>query len=331
MLFYHISSVKAIDIKRDILSRFKCKDLGSCSFILGLEMKRDRKLKTISIGQQSYTKKLLERFNMFECSQENTPADCNVIFTKDGVKGSINESKDFNKTIYQQAIGSLIFLMVCSRPDITFAVSMLARFMSCPKEVHWEGVKRIFRYLKKTINYGLVYDGSKDLELLGYADANYVSDLSDCRSTTGYLYKLSNAAILWKSSKQTSVARSTADAEYMSVGLCSTEAVWIKNLMMELEIKLLYENPVKIFGDNQCCLKIISNPIFHNRMKHIAVQYYYTRELVNDKIISLEYIKSSENTADLFTKALDKKLFEYHRNSIGVWSLGESQEKTNLV
>ena len=177
--------------------------------------------------------------------------------------------------------------------------------MTKPKRTHWEAVKHIFRYLKGTIDYQLQYEGSSVSSLQAYADANFAPDLTHCKSTMGYVVCLAGAPVIWKTTRQTSVARSTTDAETMALGHCSAEIVWLRSLLFEIDI--LQNEPTVIFGDNQSSLKICNNPVFHQRSKHMAIQYHYTRELVQDKQIRLEYCRSTDMLADILTKNLGRE------------------------
>ena len=303
LCFYPKESDSAKMLKQKIKDGFKSKDLGECSYILGMHVIRDRVKGIIRISQRQYIMDLLKRFKMEDCKPVETPLNPGTTYVKTGMK-SLPESKIFGDVkLYQKAIGSLIYLMISTRPDISFAVSHLARFMQQPREVHWQAVMRIFRYLQGTKDMDLIFQKDQKMKPIGYADASYAPDISDCRSIMGYLFIMSGSAVIWKTQKQVSVARSTCDAEFMALGHCASEAAWLRNLLNDI-LTNNTNTPIMICGDNQSSIKVSKHPVFHQRMKHVAVQYFYTRELINDNIIDLKFVSSKDMIADILTKGL---------------------------
>lgn len=310
--FYPRDSDSARKLKDEVKHGFKSKDLGECSHILGMHVTRNRESGTISISQKQYILNLLKQFQLEDCKSVETPLNPGTIYTATGMK-NLPESEPFEDvTLYQKAIGSCIYLMISSRPDISFAVSHLARFMTKPRQVHWLAIRRVFRYLKGTLDRKLTYQKDGVAEPVGYADASFAPDLTDCRSVMGYLFKLSGAAVIWKTQRQHSVARSTCDAEFMALGHCAAEAAWLRNLLIEIGM-IDKSKSIMIYGDNQSSIKVSKHPVFHQRMKHIAIQYHYTRELVNSKVIDIAFVSSKEMTADILTKGLG---LEAHSNCV---------------
>lgn len=312
LCFYESGSKIAKKIQESIKAGFKSKDLGECKWILGIHVERDRVKRTTKISQKQYILKLLDKFGMTDCSPADTPLDSKVIYVKEGIQGQLGNqsSKDASIGLYQQAIGSLIYLMISTRPDICYAVTTLSRFMGAPKQAHWNGVKHILRYLKKTLDYGIIYDGIKSPWPVGYADANFASNYNDFKSIHGYLFSMSGGPVTWKSRKQSVTARSTSDAEYLALGDCGAEAEWLSNLIRFACIPGLTQDfKVKVYGDNQSALFLAKNPAFSARTRHIGVQYHYIRELVSTGVVELEYVKSQDNVADMFTKSLPGTVF----------------------
>jgi len=208
------------------------------------------------------------------------------------------------KKPYASAVGSLMYAMVCTRPDIAHAVGVVSRFMSDPGEKHWEGVKWILRYLKGTQKMGLCFKG-KDAKLRGYTDADLGGCKGTFKSTTGYVFTVGGTAVSWASKLQKSVALSTTEAEYMAAAEASKELIWLKTFLEELG-KLQAE--YSLYCDNESAVKLAKNPVYHGKTKHIGMRYHFVRGLISDGTISLKNISGAENPADMFTKCvtLDK-------------------------
>ncbi|KAF2346199.1 hypothetical protein FHG87_023045 [Trinorchestia longiramus] len=205
------------------------KDLGKLSYFLGVSVMQTKN--EVFQEQSAYTKALLSRFGMDNANSVATPVDVNadLVTTSDEVEEC---DKDFN----QSAVGSLLYLSTRTRPDITFAVNNVAKYCSKPLKNHWTDVKRIFRYLKDTSELGFLYSNCSD-ECVGYSDADWAGDRSDRKSTSGYCFNLSNSVITWRSVKQSCVALSTAEAEYVALAGAAQEATWLKQLLDDLEFK----------------------------------------------------------------------------------------------
>jgi hypothetical protein len=219
---------------------------------------------------------------------------------------------------YRSAVGSLLYLAVGTRPDISAAVGVVSRFMENPSGQHWKAVKKIFRYLKGTADHALCLGGdtSGAVVLSGYCDADWAGDHDDRHSTTGYAFSLGSGSISWSSKRQKTVALSTTEAEYMAVSAASREAVWLRQLLGELGC--FQERPTVLFNDNQGCIKLSKNPVFHTNSKHIDVQHHYVRELQEAGAIELQYCASEEMVADVLTKALARDAHVKCSRNLGV-------------
>ncbi|XP_046750287.1 secreted RxLR effector protein 161-like [Diprion similis] len=182
----------------------------------------------------------------------------------------ITESESVDSVPYREAVGSLMFLAIVSRPDISFAVNNASKFLNNHDSNHWRAVKRIFAYLLGTANFGIVYrSGGSESNLIGFSDADYAADLETRRSTTGYLFCLSGGPVTWSSKRQKSIALSTTEAEYVALSLAGKEATWLRVLLRDIEYQC--ENPTVIHVDNQSAIRLAKNPEFHQRTKHIDV------------------------------------------------------------
>jgi hypothetical protein len=209
---------------------------------------------------------------------------------------------------YPQLLGALMYVMVCTRPDISFPISILSRFMAEGRHTsaHWKAAKRVLQYLKGTKNWSLTLGGKHTSKLVGYCDSSWADDKTSQRSSLGYCFQLGSGAISWKSKMSDCVALSSAEAEYYAGALAVSEGRWLVNLLKELGYEV---TPYELWCDSQSAMGIMKNPIISARSKHISVKYAFIRDDVEAKALKLAYIPSSENVADSFTKALP---FEKH-------------------
>ena len=297
---------------KELKKYFKLKDLGLIKDYLGVEIDYDLNKGTLKLNQTKYLNKVLERFNINNKNPKYTPLKANIKLEPN--KGIAKETEI---TWFQTAIGCLLYLAIITRPDIAFSVILLARFSSNPSLEHINAVNNVFNYLSKTVNLGIIYtkDGNNNY-ISGYCDADYAGDIASAKSTSGYVFYIANGPITWKSKLQTIIAQSTTEAEYIAINIAAKEAVYIKSLLKELG--LYKQNKLPLYTDNNRALLLANNPIFHERTKHIAVKYYYIRDLINKGIINLIYISSKEQKADGFTKALDKVKFREFIRILGL-------------
>ena len=315
---------KIKELKEQLAVKFKIKDLGYLNKIIGIEVNRSKDNSRTHISQKAYVMKILKRFNMLDCIPCSTPFITNQRFCTTGIENQdSSEFLDTTKTPYAEAIGSLIYLSTCTRPDISFAVGSLSRFMAKPTKAHWEGVKRIMRYLKGTLDGGITYMQQETYSLKGYSDANFATDIDTRRSITGYIFTLGNSFISWQSKKQTNVAKSTAEAEYVALSTTSSEAKWLKQLLSEMNLKI---GTIIIMSDNQSAIKIASNPIYHSRTKHIDIHWHFIRELIENKEIKVEYCQSISQPADFLTKSVDSTKFRTCLQNLGFYKSRGSVE-----
>ncbi|MCO5591687.1 hypothetical protein L7F22_045678 [Adiantum nelumboides] len=273
------------------------KDLGLLHHYLGIQFKQCDG--GIALCQKSYIETLLCKFGLEDCKPIATPMET-------GLKLSLHDAGDLaDVTLYQTTVGCLIY--VCNtRSDIQFAVSQVSRFMHSPGSKHWQAVKRIFCYLSGTLHLGLLYPrgGSLPPDLHAFSDSNWAGCFNTRVSTSGFCFMLGSSCISWLSKKQPTVATSSWEAEYKAVFTATVECVWIRRLMADLGVGQDTANT--IYTDNQSALAVARNPIFHARTKHIEVHYHYIRERLSAGEISLAYVPTQDNLADLFTKALSR-------------------------
>ena len=306
-------SMLAMDAcKVDLSKCFTMTDLGEASYFLGMEINRDKDANTIHLQQGAYIKKVLERFDMADCAPMRTPFPT-------GIKLPLGAEGNYNKSFpeYASAVGSLMYLMVCTRPDLAFAVGAVSRFMSCPVEEHWEAVKRILRYVQGTKDNKLVLGGVVgEATMVGYTDADWGGNDNNRRSISGYCFLLGEGAVSWSSKKQTSVALSSTEAEYMALTQATKEAMWLKRFLGELNLHKGEALTIKV--DNQSCIALAKNPEFHARTKHIDIQCHFIREKVEEGEVTLEYCPTRLMVADILTKPLPRDKHEWCTKAMGI-------------
>ena len=227
---------------------------------------------------------------------------------------------------YLSAVGALLYLASHTRPDISFSVNLLARFSSCPTLRHWNGIKHIFRYLQGTRDKGLFFSNTSKEALIGFADAGYLSDPHVARSQTGYVFTYGGTAISWRSMKQTIAATSSNHAEILAIHEASRECVWLRSLIQHIQeycgLSSVKQDPTLLYEDNTACIaQLKEGYIKGDRTKHISPKFFFTHDLQKNGEISVQQIRSSDNLADLFTKALPTSTFKKLTYQIGLRSL----------
>jgi hypothetical protein len=279
--------------------------LGSLAYFLGIRINRNMITGELSLDQEAYIDRFLDKFGMLTCSGQSTPIDNSVPLSKEMCPDTFEEKRLMEKHPYREAIGSLMYLAVSTRPDLAKAISNVSKYLDNPGELHWRAVKRILRYVKHTKHLKLIL-GGKDIPLVlnCYADADLGGDLDKRRSTSGYIVMLGNSPIIWKSRLQTSTARSTTEAEYLSVSDLTGEILYFLPMLGEMDIPAT--GPVVVKEDNQGCIAISNNPTLNSRSKHIDIRHHVVRDLVDDGTIKLEYCPTKMMVADILTKGLPK-------------------------
>ena len=302
------------EVKRALDAKFDIKDMGKLHYFLGIKFLQDEKTGNVWIGQPAYVESILKKFGMENSKPVSTPIDSSTKLTK-----TTDDKQSVDQQLYQSAIGSLLYLSGGTRPDITFSVSNLAKFSAKPSKQHWTAIKRVMRYLKGTINFGILYTKQETKDFVAYSDADWAGDLDDRKSTSGYLFKISGGAVSWRSKKQSSVALSTAEAEYIALASTAQEAVWLRQLTTELGNGSA--EVTTIFEDNQAAISMSKNPQFHGRAKHISIKYHFVREQVSDGTVRLKYCRTQDMVADILTKGLHRDQFTKLRMISGIVSM----------
>jgi Reverse transcriptase (RNA-dependent DNA polymerase)/Integrase core domain/gag-polypeptide of LTR copia-type/GAG-pre-integrase domain len=288
-----------IDLKLHLGREFDIKDLGNLKYFLGIEIARSQK--GLFLSQRKYILDLLRESGKMGVKPANIPMDYNQKVISDNIP-----LEDIG--VFQRIVGKLIYLTI-TRPDIAFVVSYVSQFMQKPMRGHMDLVNQVLRYLKASPGRGIMMKKLGRFDIVGYADADWAGNPFDRKSTTGFCMFVGGNLVIWKSKKQTVVARSSAEAEYRAMAATTSEIIWLRLLIQELGFSTS-EKPTQLFCDNQAAIQIASNPVFHERTKHIEVDCHFIREKILNKVIETPYIRSSNQLADIFTKALTKGTFE---------------------
>ncbi|KAG7591060.1 Zinc finger CCHC-type superfamily [Arabidopsis thaliana x Arabidopsis arenosa] len=304
-------------LKTDLGKKFEMKDLGAAKKILGMEIVRNRAAGALWLSQEGYLNKILETYNMAEAKPTMTPLGAHFKFQA-ATEQKLIRDEDFMKSVpYSSAVGSIMYAMIGTRPDLAYPVGIISRFMSQPIKDHWLGVKWVLRYIKGTLKTRLCYKKSSNFRIVGYCDADHAADLDKRRSITGLVFTLGGNTISWKSGLQRVVALSTTESEYMSLTEAVKEAVWLKGLLKDFGYD---QNAVEIFCDSQSAIALSKNNVHHERTKHIDVKFHYIREIIADGTVEVLKISTEKNPADIFTKVLTVSKFQAALNLLRVKS-----------
>ncbi|GJP49260.1 hypothetical protein CLOM_g8497, partial [Closterium sp. NIES-68] len=296
MILITADSVELERVKRELGSRLKCKDLGELQHYLGMEITRDRAARTISLSQSHYLQQVLEWFDMARGTPQVTPLPVGHHLTP-------LTSPSSSSHPYAELIGSLMYAMVSTRPDLAYPISVLARFVGTGKHdaAHWQAAKRVLRYLQGTKDYVLTLGGPSPPLLTGYSDSSWADSRPDRCSSQGYGFSLGSGLISWRSTRSSSIALSSCEAELYAATMAAQEVRWLTFLLEELGAP---QRCPTIWCDNASTIHLTKDAVFHGRSKHIELRHYFIRELVQGDHLQLGKIDSAANLADTFTKAL---------------------------
>jgi hypothetical protein len=293
---------------KQMTDEFEMSDLGLLSYYLGIEVDQQKDFTTLK--QSGYAKKVLERFGMQDCNSTKVPMDPGTKLHED------KQGEKFDAIEYRRIIGCLRYL-IHTRPDIAFSVGVVSRYMEKPTTMHMLAVKKIIRYLRGSIDLGLVYTlGEEKEEIVGYSDSDNGADLEGRRSTAGMAFYLNESLITSCSQKQKTVALSSCEAEFMAATAAAQQALWLRNLYSELTATKPLVVP--LFVDNISAIELMKHPVFHGRSKHIDIKYHFIRQCVERGQIAVRRIGTNEQKADILTKSLSVGKLAVMRHLIGV-------------
>ncbi|GJV36079.1 retrovirus-related pol polyprotein from transposon TNT 1-94 [Tanacetum coccineum] len=297
------------DFAKIMHDEFEMSMMCELNFFLGLQIKQMED--GIIFNQSKYIKEMLKKFGLEDSKPTKTLMSTEIKLTKDDDADSVDRSK------YRGTIGSLLYL-TASRPDIMFSVCLCARFQENSKTTHLEAVKRIFRYIRGTSHLGLWYPKGTGIETIVYADSDHACDYVDRKSTSGVCTFMGCCLTSWFAKKQTALAISTTEAEYVFAGKACQQALWMKQALIDYGIRL---DDVSIMCDNKGAIDLSKNPVQHSRTKHIEIRHHFLRDNVQKGNISIEKVASEDNIADIFTKPLKREVFNYLRLGLRMMEL----------
>ena len=288
--------------KQKLRNNFEIEDLGKLKYYLSLQFEQDLKKKQIVIHQSTYSTNIAKEFNLLDANPKYSPGDISMKISKEDCPQSLEDKESMSKTPFQELIGKINYLTTNTRPDCCYSLSKLSRYMHNYGKNHWQAAKHLATYIKTTKDLGLVFNGSKPLDLIGYSDADWAGDKDKQCSTTGWVFTLGGTPISWLSKLQEVPALSTAEAEYIALSNATQEAIYLRKLLQEFNH---FDVPSTIiYEDNNSAIQIAENSSHHSRTRHIATRHHFIRHYISIKDITLKPIPTQDNLADLFTKIL---------------------------
>ena len=323
---------KMDEFEKALSNAFDIKHGGELKWILGMKVERDIENRKSVINQELYIRGVLEQYGMEDSNPTPIPMYPKPIPSKSMGPQNEIEKAEMAKFPYRNAIGSLSYAAVCTRPDISYAVSKLAQYCENPGIDHWKAIKQILRYLRETTTIGLEFNFSGDtsMTLRGYSDSDWASCIDTRRSTTGYVFMFNTSPISWNTKRQDTVAMSSTEAEYMALAASAQEAIFLKMITKDLNIRKMcvqietepkeheqFPDTVRecteILSDSTGAIQLAQNPTQHSRTKHIDIKHHFIRERIETGDLGVYHVPGRENPADMMTKALDWTLFTKHR------------------
>ncbi|GKC01284.1 retrovirus-related pol polyprotein from transposon TNT 1-94 [Tanacetum coccineum] len=309
-IIFSSTDPKACDIfSNEMSSKFQMSMMGQMSFFLGLQVSQNPG--GIFINQSKFALEILKKFGMDSCDPVDTPMVDRLKLDEDPLGIPVDQTR------FRSMVGSLMYL-TASRPDLVFAVCMCARYQASPTKKHLEALKRVFRYLRGTINWGLWYPKDTAMALTAYADADHAGCQDTRRSTSGSAQFLGDKLVSWSSKKQKSTAISTTEAEYIAMSGCCAQILWMRSQLTDYGFVF---NKIPLYCDNRSAIALCCNNVQHSRSKHIDIRHHFIREQVEKGVVELYFVTTDYQLADIFTKALPRERFEFLLPRLGMKSM----------
>ena len=255
---------------------------------------------------------------MEETKKEFFPMSHGIHLSKTQCPTTTDERERMRKVPYASAIGSIMYAMISTRPDVSYALSVTSRYQSDPGESHWTAVKNILKYLRRTKDVFLVYGGEEELVVTGYTDASFQTNKDDSKSQSSFMFKVNGGAVSWKSSKQETVADSTTEAEYIAASEAAKEGVWIRKFLIELGVFPNASSPLDLYCDNSGAIAQAKEPRNHQKSKHVMRRFHLIREFIDRGEIKICKIHTDLNISDPLTKPLPQTKHERHTRAMGI-------------
>ena len=305
-------------VKVFLHSNFRMKDLGEVKFLLGMEIRKQPD-GDIHLVQQKYLTDVLAKFNMTDCKAVSTPLPPGSKLSQADSPKTEADRQQMQDIPYRSAIGSLMYLAVCTRPDISAAISSLSRFNGDPGLLHWEGVLHVLQYLKGTMESGIRYKKGCNTEIWGFCDSSHLTCPDTGRSRAGFVFLSAGGAVSWQSKLVPNASLSSCESEYMALSMAGQEASYLRQLQMEILGTAAVPKPIRVLLDSQPAIDIVHNPVYHARSKQILAKYHFVRDRVHiEKEMSVEKCSASQMGADMLTKHASVAIVRYNRKLLGM-------------
>jgi hypothetical protein len=317
--FFTVSSSKQAltEFKTELRTKWQVAELGDAHFCLGIAIERDRDAHTISLSQTALIDRIVTQFGLKDAVPCAVPMEPGLrLSRRDHSPRNDTERDLMTRTPYRSLVGSLMYLSIGTRPDISYAVQQLCKFLDSYGPPHWEAAKRVVRYLKGTRTLRLVLGGDHVARLLAYTDSDLASCVDTRRSVSGYSCSLGAGVVTWSARQQKTVSLSTCEAEYVAASEAGKEIAWIRMLLSELGFG--QPSASHLMCDNNGAIVLTEDASFHAKVKHIDIAYHSLRERVARRQLKVHYVRTHENVADIFTKALAKKDYGRLRSYLGL-------------
>lgn len=300
----------------DLCRLWKLSDVDAARFVVGIHILRHPETRTVSLSQTALIDRIVEKFNLVDAAPISSPMDPGLKLSRDQCPSTPEERAAMVNVPYRALVGSLNYVAVGTRPDISYAVQQLAQFLDSYGPVHWEAAKRVVRYLRGTRTLSLRLGGPRVAHLVGFSDSDWARCVDTRRSVGGYCFSLGSGVISWCARKQPTVSDSSTEAEYIAAAEAAKEAVWLRSLLEFVDLRQPKASPLLL--DNSGAIVLSGDPSFHARSKHIEIKHHILREYTAAGKLDVRYVNTKDNIADIFTKPLPTPAFELLRGYLGL-------------